>query len=186
MDATGLESRHISRHFLHRQGRLKQYRLWTKLTFLCDNASHLIAALGVRRGPSNDSPDLIPVVRQARERLAIDTLLGDGAYDAEGNHRVCHQELGIRRTVIPVNDRGFSEQVPGGRYRRQMSRKFPRRVFGQRWQVECVGSRIKRRLTSELSAHSEAGRYQDCHLLILTFNLMLLLCPLRIGFYRAL
>ena len=174
LDATGLESRHISRHFLARSGRMKRYRRYPKLTILCQNATHLIAGVSVRAGPCNDSPDLGPVVRQAARRLKIQTLYADAAYDCEANHRLCREELGIGQTVIPINDRGRPEAIPQGAYRRQMKQQFPAESFGQRWQVESVFSQLKRRLGPALRSRSEQARTNECFLRVLTHNLMIL------------
>jgi hypothetical protein len=138
-----------------------------------DNATHLIAALSVRKGPSNDGPDLIPAVRQAVVHLPIATLLGDGGFDAEKNHRVCRQELGIRRTVIAVNTRG-AKSPPPTPYRRSMATRFPRTVYRQRWQVESVFSRLKRRLGSALRARGEDTRYAECCVRVITHDIMIL------------
>lgn len=174
LDATGLESRHISRHFLRRSGRMKRYRRYPKLTILCHNATHLIAGVAVRAGPCNDSPDLAPVVRQAARRAKIHTLYADAAYDAEANHRLCREELGIAQTVIPINDRGRPDAIPQGPYRRQMKEQFPAEQFGHRWQVESVFSRLKRRLGPCLRSRTDQGPTHECFLRVLTHNLMIL------------
>jgi len=174
LDATGLESRYISRHFLKRSGRMKRYRRYPKLTMLCHNPTHLIAGAAVRAGPSNDSPDLPPVVRQAAQHIQIHVLYADAAYDCEGHHHLCREELGIAKTVIPINDRGSPETVPQAPYRRQMKQEFPQEEFGQRWQVESVISRFKRQLGPCLRSRSDQSRTHESYLRVLTHNLMIL------------
>ncbi|MCK6461728.1 MAG: transposase [Planctomycetes bacterium] len=150
-------------------------RPWAKLTNVAFTESHLIVAATVTRGPSNDSPQFVPAVRQATDLVGLDGLLCDGAYDSEANHRVAREECGVRCTVIPVNFRGHRPPGgPSGRYRRQMHRRFPRRRYGQRWQGESVFSRMKRRLGSTLRARSVAAQERECLLKVLTHNLMLL------------
>jgi len=173
IDATGLESHHVSRYFLHRRGRTKQYRPWTKLTIVCDNDTHLIGAARVRTGPCNDAPDFGPAVTQAVDHFAIDRLLGDGAYDAEPHHRLCREELGIRSTVIPVNTRGC-KGCASGRYRRQMQNRFPRRIYRQRWQAESVFSRFKRLFGAALTARTPGGRTRECLYRVLAHDLSIL------------
>jgi hypothetical protein len=112
------------------------------------------------------------------------SLLGDAAYDSEDFHAIGRRELGIRLTIFPINSRGCTKP-PQTRYRSQMYRRFPKRRFGQRWQVESVFSQLKRLLNSHLRAHSESARFNEIYLRILTFDLMLLLCCLRYGFYGA-
>ena len=175
IDSTGLESCFVSRYFLMRQGkRTRRYRRWTKLTVVCHNASHLIAGGIVSTGPGNDCPYLMPAVAQAATNLPIDRLLADAGYDAEANHSFCRQHLGIRSTVIAVNNRYHKQGELTGHYRRQMKNNFPKRKYRQRWQVESVMSRMKRRLGYALRGRTNESRSVECVLKVLTYNLMLL------------
>ena len=55
IDSTGLENHFVSRHFIMRQkGRTKRYGKWTKLTIVCENSNHLIAAASAGTGPGTD------------------------------------------------------------------------------------------------------------------------------------
>jgi len=181
VDGTGLESRHTSRYFFKRAGRKHSSRLWTKLTVACDTRTHFFAGATVTTGPSNDSPQFKPVLAQASLAVGWDRVLADAAFDTEAHHGYARDELGIRSSVIPINTRGHDGE-PGGRYRSQMPRRFApgpegsryKRVFGQRWQAESAFSRHKRRLGSALAGRSEASRERECHLRVLTHNLMLL------------
>jgi hypothetical protein len=153
---------------------MKRYRRYPKLTILCHNPTHMIAGATVRAGPSNDSPDLPAVVRQAARRIQVETLYADAAYDCEAHHRLCREELGIAKTLIPINDRGRPDAVPQGPYRREMKEQFPAEHFGQRWQVESVFSRLKRRLGPSLRGRTDESRTHECLLRVLTHNLMIL------------
>jgi hypothetical protein len=182
VDATGLESRHTSRYFFKRAGRKHSARLWTKLTVACHTRTHLFLAATVSAGPSNDSPQFRPVLRQAAWGVAWDRVLGDAAFDSEENHRYCREDLGVRATVIPLNRRNRGRKWPKTRYRRQMVKRFRkkpkgsrhRRVYGQRWQAESAFSRHKRRLGSALRGRSEPARELECYLRVLTHDLMIL------------
>lgn len=169
-----------------RQGkRTQQYRKWTKLTVVCHNASHLIAGAVVSIGPNNDCPYLPEAVGQAVENLLIDQLLADAGYDAEGNHKLCREELGVRSTIIPVNDRHRKTGQITGRYRREMKENFPKHEFGQRWQVESVFSRMKRRLGYALRARDEQSRESECLVRVLTYNLMILYLLFKMSLSNA-
>ena len=61
--------------------------------------SHLIVGAVTGIGPSQDSPDFIPAMRQAASIMAFGTVLADAGYDAEHNHRLCREELGISQIV---------------------------------------------------------------------------------------
>jgi hypothetical protein len=136
----------------------------------------------VSRGPSQDSPQFKPTVRAACGRCPVDTLLGDGAFDAEHNHALARQRLGVRSTVFPLNRRNTGRKWPKTRYRRQMVRRFRReprgskhrRVYGQRWQIESGFSRQKRLLGSALRARKWVNQKKEILLRVLAHNLMLL------------
>jgi hypothetical protein len=174
VDATGLESRHTSRYFFQRAGRKQSAQSWVKLTVACDTASHFFTSAIVTLGPSNDSPQFGPVMQQASLVVSWDRVLGDAAFDSEANHRLCREDLHVRSTVIPLNRRNRGRKWPKTRYRRQMKKRFFKRVYGQRWQAESAFSRHKRRLGSALSGRSDASRERECRLRVLTHNLMLL------------
>jgi hypothetical protein len=42
-----------------------------------------------------------PALRQAAAIIALDTVLADAGYDAEHNHRLCRDELGIKQHHRP-------------------------------------------------------------------------------------
>jgi hypothetical protein len=119
IDATGLETRHVSAHYISRRGK-RRFRLkrWPKLTAVFHTATHLIAGAVVGRGPSQDSPEFTPAMRQATANLHANRVLGDKGYDAEHNHRLCREELSIRSTVIPINKRNTGRKWPKTKYRR--------------------------------------------------------------------
>jgi hypothetical protein len=174
IDATGMESHHVSRHFLFRTGRMKQYRRFPKLTFVSHHATHLIAAMRFRYGPCQDSPDFLPAVGQAVRHLPIDRLLGDGAYDVENHHQVCRTRWNIRSTIFPINPRRSHQHTPKTHYRAQLHRRFPNRLYRRRWHAESTISQHKRRLGAALRSRSETQRECECRLRVVTHNLMIL------------
>jgi len=174
IDSTGLESRHTSRHYINRKGykRFLRYH-WPKVTVVCDTDTYLFAACIVSRGPSNDSPEFAPAVRQARQFVRFKRMLADAGYDGEHNHRLCREELGIKETVIALNKRR-SRKWPKSPYRRLMKEHFPKKIFHQRWHVESAISQDKRILGSALRARSEQSRQRECLYRILTHDLMII------------
>jgi hypothetical protein len=109
VEATGLETRHVSLYYRVRRGMAQtpahRRRSWSKLTVVVHTRSHLILGAVTGTGPTQDSPEFTPALRQAAELLHFDTVLGDAGYDAEHNHRLCREELGVRDTVIALNPR---------------------------------------------------------------------------------
>jgi transposase len=150
-------------------------RKWPKLTVVYDTASHLALSIHVCVGPCQDSPQFEPAMRQAASRQAISVLLGDKGYDAEHNHRLCRDELGIVRTVIPVrkNPNG-TRRWPATPYRREMKLKANTAGYGQRWQAESGFSAHKRLLGSALRARSWSAQRAEIAIRVLTHNCMLI------------
>jgi hypothetical protein len=178
VDATGLEARHVSTYFRMRRGEAKRpgrrRRAWPKLTAVVHTHSHLILGAVTGTGPTQDSPDFAPAMRQATALVALDTALADAGYDAEHNHRLCREQLGLRQSVIALNPRNTGRRWPKTPYRRAMRRRFPRALYHQRWHAESGFSQHKRRLGSALTARSTAAQRRELALRVLTHNLMLL------------
>jgi hypothetical protein len=191
IDSTGLEATVRSAHYARRRrdgNRRYRKRKFPKLTIVCDTRTHLIASALATVGPSYDSPLFEPAMLAASWNMDIDRLLADSGYDSEPNHRMARQGLGIRSTVIKLNRRGrrpASQRgrigrrrgrppLPVGTHRRQMARHFHRRKYGQRWQVESVFSRVKRRLGAALRGRSDPARQREIAMKIFTHNVMIL------------
>jgi len=174
IDATGLETRYTSQHYIRCTKRTSFYRRnWPKLTIVCHTKTHLIAGCIVTRGPSLDFPNLPKVMKAANKQLKFDQILADAGYDSEENHYFCREVLNIRSTVIAYNARG-ARKPPTAKYRRQMAKDFDKKAYNNRWQVESVFSRNKRLLGSALRNRSEVSRERECLLRILTHNLMII------------
>ena len=187
IDSTGLENHYVSRHFLKRQGRkTRKYRRWKKLTVVCENKSYLIASAVVSSGPSTDCHYLEPAVKQAFEHIPITTLLADSGFDAEYNHELCRDKFRIRSTVIKVNDRNLKYSRTKGFFRRKMKERFPAKKYRQRWQIEAVFSRFKRRLGNTLTARTESSRTAECLLRVLTYNLMVVFINFKKSYFTSL
>lgn len=184
VDATGYDARPVSRYFAARCGRPGRQKRWPKLTAVIDTRTHRFLAARVTRGPRQDAPQLLPVVRQAVKHTRIDTVLADAGYDSEANHATCRERLGVRATVIALNWRG-SRTWPKAKYRRQMVKRFRKkpagsrhhRVYGQRAQAESAFSRNKRRLGASVSAVRWVNQKTEILLKVFAHNVMLLAPP---------
>jgi transposase len=176
IDATGLETRHVSRHYVWRSN-LKRYgmRKWPKLTGVFDIDSHLVIAMHRCMGPCQDSPQFAPAIRDAARRRTITAVLADKGYDAEHNHALCREELGIRSTIIAVrrNTNGTREW-PKTPYRRAMKRRKNIEGYGQRWQAESAFSAHKRLLGSALRARTWLMQQAEMAVRVLTHNCMII------------
>lgn len=173
IDSTGLETHHISSHFINCTKRPSYFRRkWPKITVVCDTATHLIASCIVTRGPSYDFDLFQQAVGEAYKQVRFKRILGDGGYDSEANHRVAREVFGME-VMIKLNLRGFERQ-PKCVHRRETKEKFDKKVFNNRWQVESVFSRNKRLLGSALRNRTDTSRERECLLRVLTHNLMII------------
>jgi transposase len=181
MDSTGLESRYVSHYFTRRCDRQSAHyqARFPKLSAVCDIACHVVLGLTVDRGPQVDHVEFRSTLRDALARQRIEILVADAGYDSEKAHRFCREQLGITSIVPPhINGRLRQDGAPRrmtGRYRLRLRRWFPRKTYGQRWQIETVFSMIKRRLGPALRSRSYYAQCREVTLKVLTHNLMILL-----------
>jgi len=152
-NSTGLESRHMSRYFVLRMGKRVALGRFPKVSVVCDTRTHLFLAAKVTRGPRHDMCEGPAMLRQAGRRLQIGTVLLDAGYDAEKTHVLVREVLGAE-SIIPAKTGRGTSRPPTGKYRRMMHDAFPKKQYGQRWQVESAISRDKRLFGSAVRATS--------------------------------
>jgi DDE family transposase len=199
LDSSLFESRHVSRHFEHRQrqsardGRKKRgktsektagdrrrsrvIRGLPKLSLATDSGCHLILAARATTGGGADQPHFSPLLFDAWRRADVKGLVADAGYDSESNHCIARSDMRVR-SIIPPNAGRPTDKLPTGRHRRNMhhrfKRKADRKLYGQRWQSETVNSMIKRNLGSALRATSSRRRSKELLLRVITHNVMIL------------
>jgi hypothetical protein len=184
MDSTGLETRHSSHYFTKRCERHKAHRKlkYPKLSAICDAESHLILGITVNRGPKPDHCEFASTLADALSRQPVDALVADAGYDSEKAHKLCRERLGIE-SIIPVAEKGRRRKNGkprriGGHYRCRLKRWFPKKRYGQRWQVETVFSMLKRLMGSALRARTYHSQCREIVLRVITLNVMILLSDL--------
>ena len=201
VDSTHFESRHVSRHFEHRQKQTakaaeaakipqKKDKLGSatrsdtvknlpKATFAVAAGCHVILAVIVGTGAGSDAPSFPALLAAAHRRApGVKTVGGDAGFDSEPNHRVARIGHGVRAIIPPRIGRPRKDGgPPKTKYRRLMFQRFQRKAdkasYGQRWQVETVNSMIKRNLGSALRATTPARREREMLLRAVVHNLML-------------
>lgn len=180
IDSTGLETRHASAYFTHRCKRHKGHykRRYPKVSAICDTGNHLILGAVIDRGPKPDHIEDEATLLAALNHQWFAALLGDAGYECERFHSVCRHDLGIR-SIIPTTQRGRprkdgKDRPVNGHYRRLMQRRFPKTLYGQRWQIETVFSMLKRNLGSALRARRYHSQSREIRLRIITHDLMIL------------
>jgi len=193
IDSTGLETRHVSAYFTKRCDRhCNHYKhRYPKLSAICDTDSHLILGVVIDRGPKPDPVEARQTLHEALKHQRFSCLLGDAGYESEGFHCLCRDTFGIR-SIIPTTDRG-RPRADGkvspvkGRYRKLMKQEFPKKTYGQRWQIETVFSMLKRNMGAALRARNYHSQTREIRLRILTHNMAILwrqiLCSIQSRLY---
>jgi len=180
VDSTGLESRRCSAYYVRRcqrnAGHVK--RRFPKLSAVVDTRSHLFLSAIVDRGPKPDDLEFRAVVRAARRRHRFLVLLGDAGYDGEPHHRFLRRDLRVRGVMPPIRGRPRKDprRPPTGRHRAALARHWPKRLYGQRAQVETDFSMLKRLLDSAVRSRRRYAIDREIILRVITINLMILLC----------
>jgi hypothetical protein len=194
LDSSMYESRHVSRHYERRRARSatrhtphKSRRKFTvvrlpKLALAVDTRSHLVLSSWTGRGLGSDSPHFEALLFEAWRRVPHRRfkVVADGGYDAEHNHLLARNDMGLI-SIMPatIGRVPASDDRIRTRWRRRMRkllanyRSRRRCGYTQRWQVETVNSMIKRNLGSALRGKTDASRGRDLQLKVLVHNLMI-------------
>jgi hypothetical protein len=141
----------------------------------------------IDREPKPDPVEAEQTLYEALKHQRFLSLLGDAGYESEGFHCLCRDTLGIL-SIIPTTNRGRPRadgkaRPVKGKYRKLMKQRFPRKTYGQRWQIETVFSMLKRNMGAALRARNYHSQTREIRLRILTHNLAilwrLLLCSIQ-------
>lgn len=175
IDSTGMNCGCASTYYGHRTGR--KYHRYPKVSAIIDIKQHLVLGVVIDRGPKPDDVEFHRLASQAHRRHPFDALLGDVGYDGEHHHRFLWKKLGVLGIIPPKRGRPAKSPLhrPRTFYRRFMAEKWPIPVYGQRWQIECEFSMLKRLLDDNIRSRLSAAIDNEIMLRILTLNLMVVL-----------
>jgi hypothetical protein len=183
-DSTGLDCGHRSFYYVRRRSATNKrwqrvaYSRYAKLELAVDTANHVILASLAGRGPRPDTDRYVPLLKATLGQVGVEATLADAGYDSEPNHQYARDDQGVR-SFMPATIGRPTTKPPTGRYRRQMKQRLNKHYgrYGQRWQVECTNSMIKRRLTTVVHARRYWAQCRELLLIVLTYQCMLVLRP---------
>jgi transposase len=191
VDATGLQSGHISPYFYSVREKASKKLVWThftqypKLAAVADTATHMIISFLATRGPTRDSTHFKTILDSLPQDIKVEHILADAGYDKEDNHIYAREILGIL-TTIPPTCGSPPKNLPRKYYRRLMKLNFDTTAYKQRWQIETVFSMIKRNLGYTVRARVQKNQNAEMSLMAITHNiLIILLLFFKELFYRA-
>jgi len=144
-------------------------RRFLKLTIGVELRTQLVTAVKLRRGPANDNRDFEPVVRKAHAVKPIKIGIGDKGYDDEDNHELLRDELHAM-SVIPARYQDVPVWRTRGRYRKEMKRGYPKKVYHQRSKDETVFSAVKRTMGDEVRSVRVRAQNNEVRLRMMAYN----------------
>lgn len=183
-DSTGLDCGHRSSYYVRRRSAVSKrwqrltYRHYAKLELAVDTVNHVVLAALAGRGPRPDTDRYVPLLQATLRNVRVDATVADAGYDSEPNHQYAREQRRVR-SYMPATIGRPTDKPPRGRYRRQMKQRLNKRYggYGQRWQVECTNSMMKRRLTTTVAARSYWAQCRELLLIVLTYQCMLVITP---------
>ena len=150
------------------------YTRYPYANIVCACRSHFVLAIVTGRGPGPDDPYFQPALRQAASRICVTTLVADAGFDSERAHVFTRQEYGIR-AIIPTTRGRPTTKPMRGYWRNKMKQRFPKRQYGQRWQVELFFRWLKSYANfGHLISHSRGGVEMHFYVTIIAVLLMYL------------
>jgi hypothetical protein len=177
-----LDCGHRSAYYVRRRSATSKrwqrltYSRYAKLELAVDTANHVVLAAFAGRGPRPDTDRYVPLLKATLRQVGVKATVADAGYDSEPNHEYAREARGVR-SFMPATIGRPSPKPPTGYYRRQMRQRLNKHYggYGQRWQVECTNSMIKRCLTSTVAARSYWPQCRELLLIVLTYQCMLVL-----------
>ncbi len=170
VDATGFARAPASPSCQRRAGQRPRARTWLTWSVAVWPDPLVRCGQGADRGPRGDHMACRPLVEHTLARLPLTRLLADGGDDSEANHRWLREDWGLESIIPPVAGRP-ARGLTRHPYRSQLPRAFPRKAYGQRWQVETFISVVKRRFGGAVTARQSWQQVKQTRRRGVTYNL---------------
>lgn len=167
IDSTGVSSSHASLYYLSKTR--KKLKGFAKLSCIAAMSSLWILAARAHAGPGpNDRKDFLPLVAKAHSYTKFNMVVADKGYDSEFIHEWCRNVYKVKAiipTILP------KERVRTGLYRLEMARRFPAKLYRQRYKIEGVFSAMKRKFGGSVKARSRDNQIKEALLKTVAYNL---------------
>jgi hypothetical protein len=183
VDSTGFSSGYASTYYVKRLEGKGEVRSFMKASIAIDLKRQLVISLKLRKAPSNDSRDFIPLLKKISPWLVV----ADKGYDAEKN--LLYLRSRNIHAVIPVKT---GHNAPRRTKLRKRMRKWfesnpvADEIYHERSKVESVFSSLKRKFGDALHSRSTLLGKKELKLRFLVYNVyrQCVFCFMEV-FYRA-
>jgi transposase len=177
IDASGLSSAFYSRWLDYRFGEDKRVRDWLKIHVACGVKSHIVTAITVTDGTSNDSPQFPKLLKDTAQAFKIKSVVADKGYASRGNLDAAWN-LGIV-PFIPFKSNAVGKKQGSLAWRRmfyyfQYHQERFMSAYHARSNVESSFSMLKRKFDNRLFSKKEVAQVNEALLKVLCHNLVVL------------
>jgi hypothetical protein len=182
IDSTGYKDRHTSSYYAWRivgRGIEKTpHRRFMKNSIAVDTDRQAIIAERIHKSGVPDMVDFVPLLGKTAKVVKINNVTADKGYDSEANHRFAREEIGAFSIIPPKTwDPGYKTH---GKYRKQLRRNFPSKLYHRRNMIETVNSVQKRKFGDELRSRLWYMRKKEMKVINVVYNVYRCM---KIGFY---
>lgn len=143
VDATGLHVEDGSFSYRKRLGISTKTRKNVKLSACIDTQAQLVTAVKIRKSKAHDNKDFISLIQKTAKIKPIKIVVADKGYDAEKNHKFCHEKLNAE-CIIPLREHTKKKHRTQGYWRKKLRHGYNKRKYHQRSKIESVFFVIKR------------------------------------------
>jgi len=129
----------------------------------------IITSSKLRRAPSNDNVDFIPIARKADSFKPIGIAIADKAFDDESNHAFLREELNAL-SIIPARNEDIPVWRTKGKYRKEMKRGYSKKMYHQRSKVETIFYVIKKSMGDDIKSIKTKAQNNEMRFKIIAYN----------------
>jgi hypothetical protein len=176
VDSTGFSCTSASHYFVEvlkrskekgAEIKMKAVRRHLKQTIGVDVDTQLILAMRDRIGPTNDFPDMIPLLRKLPGTARVRAVLADKGYDSEEIRRFIWYTMKAESHIpLRLSRNARVNHIQ----RRKQAAEFDERKYHRRALVETVHSVLKRVMRDDVLARSRSGQHVELELRTIAYN----------------
>ena len=167
IDASGFRSSNASSYYTDRARIRKRY---IKLSIGVELREQIACSLKIRRAPKHDAVDFKPIMERASNIMPLSIVVADKGYDSEANHEFVREELDTV-SIIPARYEDVPIWRTHGRYRKQMKRRFYKRLYYQRNKNETILSVIKRMFGEHVTSRLVKMQNRELTFRVIAYNM---------------
>ena len=167
VDASGFKSSNASAYYTDRAGIRKKY---IKLSIGTELRERIACSLKIRRAPRHDTIDFRPIMERASSIMPLSIAVADKGYDSEANHELVREELDAM-SIIPARYEDVPVWRTHGRYRKEMKRRYDKKLYNQRNKNETILSVIKRMFGEHITSRLVKMQNRELTFRVIAYNM---------------